>query len=178
VVLAPEDTEEFSPAGKLYTARLNAAFPLSAGAELELGLSGLKGKGSHWEHHRDNVKLAGADFTLKFWSGAYKRFTLQGEYLRLTRDVPAGKLRRDGLYLFGNYRATRYWDFGARFDYAENAFPYITYERNYSLIATRRLTETTTLRAQYKHINLSGEKTDEGWFQLIFGLGPHSHELE
>ncbi|OGR52619.1 MAG: hypothetical protein A2049_05640 [Elusimicrobia bacterium GWA2_62_23] len=178
VVLAPEETEDFSPAGKLYTARLNAAFPLADGAELELGVSGLKGKGSHWEHHQDNIKLAGADFTLKFWPSAYRRFTLQGEYLRLTRDVPVGKLKRDGLYVFGNYRFSKYWDLGARFDYAENAFPVITYERDYSLIATRRLTETTTLRAQYKHINLSGEKTDEGWLQLIFGLGPHSHEME
>ena len=178
VVLAPEETEDFSPAGKIYTGRLNMSFPLSAGAELELGTSFLKGKGSHWEHHQDNIKLSGADFTLKFWPTAYKRLTLQGEYLRLVREVPAGKLKRDGLYLFANYRAGKYWDFGARLDYAENAFPGLTRERDYSLIATRRLTETTTLRAQYKHINLDGEKTDEGWFQLSFGLGPHSHELE
>jgi len=178
VVLAPEETEDFSPAGKVYTARLNMAFPLGSGAELELGGSALKGKGSHWEHHEDNIKLAGADFTLKLWPDAYRRFTLQGEYMRLTREVPVGTLKRDGLYLFANYRASKYWNFGARFDYAENAFPAITYERDYSLIATRNLTETTTLRAQYKHINLSGEKTDEGWVQLTFGLGPHSHELE
>lgn len=177
-VLAPEETEDFSPAGKVYTARLNMAFPLSSGTELELGLSGLKGKGSHWEHHEDNIKLAGADFTLKFWPSAYRRLTLQGEYLRLVREVPVGTLKRDGLYVLVNYRPSKYWDFGARFDYAENAFPGITYERDYSLIATRRLTETTLLRAQYKHVNLSGEKTDEGWVQLIFGLGPHSHELE
>ncbi len=177
-VLAPEETEEFSPAGKVYTARLNLAFPLGSGAELELGGSALKGKGSHWEHHEDNIKLAGADFTLKLWPDAYRRFTLQGEYMRLTREVPVGTLKRDGLYLFANYRISKYYNFGARFDYAENAFPAITYERDYSLIATRNLTETTTLRAQYKHINLSGEKTDEGWLQLSFGLGPHSHELE
>ena len=178
VVLAPAESEEFSPAGKIYTGRMNMSFPLSDGAELELGTSWLKGKGSHWEHHRDNINIAGADFTLKFWPSTYKRFTLQGEYLRLKRDIPVGELKRDGLYFLANYRQSKYWDFGARFDYAENAFPEITYERDYSLIATRHLTETTTLRAQYKHINLSGEKTDEAWFQLIFGLGPHSHEME
>jgi len=178
VVLAPAESEEFSPAGKIYTGRMNVSFPLSDGSELELGASYLKGKGSHWEHHQDNIKLAGADFALKFWPTAYKRLTIQGEYLRLTRDIPVGKLKRDGLYAFANYRQSKYWDFGARFDYAENAFPEITYERDYSLIATRHLTETTTLRAQYKHINLSGGKADEAWFQLIFGLGPHSHELE
>ncbi|MDP2866836.1 MAG: hypothetical protein Q8O90_11390 [Elusimicrobiota bacterium] len=178
VVLAPAESEEFSPAGKIYTGRFNMSFPLSSGAELELGASYLKSKGSHYTHHKDDINLAGADFTLKFWPSTYKRLTLQGEYMRLVRAIPVGKLKRDGFYVFANYRVSKYWDFGARFDYAENAFPAITYERDYSLIATRRLTETTTLRAQYKHINLSGEKTDEGWFQLIFGLGPHSHELE
>jgi len=178
VILAPEDSSEFSPADKIYTSRLNASFPLSAGAELELGTSFLKSKGSHYEHHKDNVKIAGADFTLKFWPTTYKRLTLQGEYMHLIRSVPVGNLKRDGLYAFANYRHSKYWDFGARFDYAENAFPDVTFERDYSLIATRHLTETTTLRAQYKYINLSGDKAKEGWVQLIFGLGPHSHELE
>lgn len=178
VVLEPGESADFSPAGKIYTGRFNLSFPLSAGSELELGTSYLKGNGSHYEHHRDDIRLAGADFTLKFWPSAYRRLTLQGEYMRLTREVPVGKLERDGLYAFANWRFSKYWDLGARFDYAEGAFPAMSRERDYSLIATRRLTETTTLRAQYKHLNLDGEKTDQAWFQLTFGLGPHSHELE
>lgn len=177
-ITASEDGSDFSPAGKIYTGRYNMSFALGAASELELGASYLKGNGSHYEHHKDNIKLAGADFTLKFWPSTYRRFTLQGEYMHLKREVPAGTLNRDGLYVLANYRTSKYWDFGARFDYSENALPSITYERDYSLIATRHLTETTTLRAQYKHINLSGDKADEAWFQIIFGLGPHSHELE
>jgi len=178
VVLAPGESGEFFPADKIYTGRFNTAFQLSAGTELEIGTSFLSGKGAHFEEHKDRMKLAGADITLKLWPSAYRRLTLQGEYFHLARSVPAGELKRDGLYVLADYRLSRYWELGARFDYAENAFPAVTFERDYSLIVTRRLTETTSVRAQYKYRDLSGDKANEGWLQLVFGLGPHTHELE
>jgi len=175
--LVHEDAD-FSPAGKTYTARLNSSFELADKTELELGVSGLKGRGAHYEEHRDNVVVTGADLTLRFWPTAYRRFTFQNEWMHLKRDVPVGKLNRDGFYSFLNYRADKYWDFGARFDYAENAWPEITYERALSAIVTRHLTETSYWRLQYKHRNLDGRNVNEGWLQVSFGIGPHSHELE
>ena len=37
------------------------AFQLASSAELELGGSALKGNGSHYEHHKDDIRLYGAD---------------------------------------------------------------------------------------------------------------------
>ena len=170
--------EDFSPAGKTYTARLNSSFEVADKTELELGVSGLKGRGAHYEEHKDNVEVTGADLTLRLWPSAYKRFTFQNEWMHLKRVVPAGTLHRDGFYSFLNYRADKYWDFGARFDYAEGAWPTISYERALSAMVTRHLTETSYWRLQYKHRNLDGENVNEGWVQVSFGIGPHSHELE
>ncbi|HNW44560.1 MAG TPA: hypothetical protein PKI19_08645 [Elusimicrobiales bacterium] len=175
--LVHEDAD-FSPAGKVYTARLNSSFELADKTELELGVSGLKGRGAHYEEHKDNVEVTGADLTLRFWPSTYQRVTFQNEWLHLKRAVPAGTLHRDGFYSFLNYRADKYWDYGARFDYAEGAWPAISYERSVSAIVTRHLTETSYWRLQYKHRNLDGRNVSEGWLQVSFGIGPHSHELE
>jgi hypothetical protein len=98
--------------------------------------------------------------------------------MHLTRKVPAGRLQRDGLYSFLNYRWNKYWDTGARFDYAEGAFPSKSIERAGSLLAGYHFTETTRLLAQYKARRIDGRTIHEGWLQLAFGIGPHSHELE
>ena len=168
----------FSPAGKVYTARLNSSFALADKTELELGVSGLKGRGAHYEEHMDNVEVTGADITLRLWPSAYTKFTFQNEWMHLKREIPVGTFHRDGFYSFLNYRADKYWDFGARFDYAEGAWPAISYERSLSGIITRHLTETSYWRLQYKHRNLDGKNVNEGWLQVSFGIGPHSHELE
>lgn len=168
----------FSVADKVYTGRLVSSFALGAKSELLIGLNALKGKGSHYEHHQDEVKMGGADLTFKFWPSAYGRWTFQNEWFHLVRKVPVGKLNRDGFYSFLNYRWSRYWDAGVRFDYSENALPAISYERAYSAVLTNHLTETTHARLQYKHRNRDGAKADEAWVQLSFGLGPHSHDLE
>ncbi len=177
-VTTSDEHSDFSPAGKTYTARLNSSFEVADKTELELGVSGLKGRGAHYEEHMDNVEVTGADLTLRLWPSAYKKFTFQNEWMHLKREVPVGTLRRDGFYSFLNYRADKYWDFGARFDYAEGALPSISYERSLSAIVTRHLTETSYWRVQYKHRNLDGENVNEGWLQVSFGIGPHSHELE
>lgn len=175
--LVHEDAD-FSPAGKVYTARINSSFALADKTELELGMSGLKGRGAHYEDHLDNVVVTGVDLTLRSWPTAYKKFTFQNEWMHLKREVPVGTLNRDGFYSFLNYRTDKYWDFGARFDYAENAWPAISYARALSGIITRHLTETSYWRLQYKHRNLDGKAVNEGWLQVSFGIGPHSHELE
>ncbi len=170
--------EEFSPADKVYTFRWNSSFEVGSQKELELGVSGLKGRGAHYKEHKDNVEVTGADLTFKWFPSTYKKWTFQNEWMHLKREVPIGELNRDGFYSFLNYRSNKYWDYGLRFDYSENAFPTISYERAFSAIITRHLTETSYWRLTGKHRNINGENITEGWFQLSFGIGPHSHELE
>ncbi|MEW5951632.1 MAG: hypothetical protein AB1637_07065 [Elusimicrobiota bacterium] len=172
------DDSSFSPSDKVYTARWNSSFDMNGQKEIEIGLSGLKGRGAHYQEHKDNVEMIGADITFKWFPDSYKKWTFQNEWMRLKRDIPVGTLNRDGFYSFLNYRADKYWDYGVRLDYSENAWPQISYERSFSAIITRHLTETSYWRITGKHRNINGKNISEGWFQLSFGIGPHSHELE
>ncbi|MDI6786169.1 MAG: hypothetical protein QMD92_05605, partial [bacterium] len=163
----------------VYTGRLWLSFPTSNKSELEVGISGAKGKGVHYKKHLDRAEVYGVDLTYKLWPSSYTRFLLQGEWLHLTREVPVGTLKRDGFYALLNYKFNRYWNVGLRYDYAESAWPpidKINDEASTSLIISRSLTETTGMRAQYK--NNSGSKEDEAYLQITFGIGPHSHQLE
>ncbi|MDI6736571.1 MAG: hypothetical protein QME42_10360 [bacterium] len=166
---------EFGLRDGVYTARLWTSFPISDKSELEVGLSGAKGRGAHYEEHKDNAKVYGVDVTYKFWPSAYNRLLLQGEWLQLTREVPPGTLKRTGFYSLLNYKVNKYWDIGIRYDESENAWPDRVKKASTTGILTKHLTETTSLRTQYK-CNSHGK--DEAYLQIAFGIGPHSHPLE
>lgn len=169
---------DFYPTDKIYSFRWNSSFEIADNKDIEFGLSGIKGRGPHYTEHKDNVEIVGADITFRWFPSSYKKWTFQNEWIHLKREIPIGKLNREGFYSFINYRADKYWDFGIRFDYSENAWPGVLYERGVSAIVTRHLTETSYWRFTTKHVNASSKNITEEWFQLSFGLGPHSHELE
>ncbi|MFH1563771.1 MAG: hypothetical protein ABIF11_10220 [Nitrospirota bacterium] len=169
---------EFGLRDGVYTARLWTSFPISADSELEVGISGAKGKGAHYEEHMDNAEVYGVDITYKLCPSAHSRVIFQSEWLQLTREVPPGTLKRNGFYSLLNYKANKYWDVGLRYDYAESAWPPLDEKddkASTSFIITKNLTETTGLRAQYK---ANGHSKDEAYLQIFFGIGPHSHPLE
>ncbi|MBI4669469.1 MAG: hypothetical protein HY747_09875 [Elusimicrobia bacterium] len=173
------ESEEFSLADKAYTGRLRTSFAPTKKTEFELGSSVAKGKGAHFSHHKDNAIVFGADLTLRAWPTAYRRWIFQNEWFYLKREVPVGKLYRNGAYSYLNYRFTKYWDAGVRWDYAEGAFPVNEIERAVSGIVHYHLTETSMLGVQYKKRYLENNKeVNEAWLRLAFGIGPHSHELE
>lgn len=172
------ESEEYSLADKVYTGRLKTSFAPTPKSELELGSSLATGHGAHWEEHQDEAKVYGVDLTFKAWPSSYQRWTFQNEYMHLARKVPVGRLQRDGFYSFLNYRWNKYWDTGVRFDYAEGAFPTQSIERGGSVLASYHFTETTRAMVQYKVRRINGRTVNEGWLQLAFGFGPHSHELE
>lgn len=174
----PDPAKEFSPKDKTYTARLNTSFEISHNRELEIGVSGLTGRGPNFGVSKDNVKVLGADLTLKIFLASYQKILFQNEWMHLKRDIEDKKINRDGFYSFINYRINQYWDFGTRFDYSENPEKDISYERDLSFIITRHLTETSYYRLTAKHRNIDGKNLTEGWIQVSFGIGPHSHELE
>lgn len=175
-----EEEATFQFSDEVYTARAQVSFEPMDKAELEFGSSLAYGHGSHYAEHRDKSEVVGADMTFRMWPTAYKRLIFRTEWLYMTRRVPPGKLHRHGLYSFLNYRFNKYFDLGARFDYAEDAFPAVTIERAGSGIATYHFTESTAIQAQYKHRRLDpiNRTVAEGWVRLVFGIGPHSHELE
>ncbi len=167
--------KEFGLRDEVYTTRLWLSFPLTNESELELGMSGAKGRGAHYKEHMDNAEVYGVDVTYKLWPATQNRLIFQGEWLKLIRELPIGTLKRTGFYSLLNYKVDKYWDVGIRYDNSENAWPDKEENESVSGILTKHLTETTCLRAQYK-CNSHGK--DEAYLQIAFGIGPHSHPLE
>lgn len=163
-------------AQETYSTRLWSAFDLTENQELEIGLSGLKGYGTHYSDHKDKVKIGGVDLTYRFLGEKQKRLLFQNEFLFLDRDVPVGDLDRWGFYSLLNYRFDKYWDIGSRFDWMETPFPDMKNKYSLSGILTRSLTETTKLRLQYKYNPKEDDHTV--YLQAVFGIGPHAHPLE
>jgi len=180
---------EFGLADEVYSCKLWSSFPTSEKSELELGLSGATGKGSGYTHHKDEAKVTGLDLTYKLWPSAHTRLIFQNEILYLVRNIPTGEIKRSGFYSYLGYRFNKYWSSGLRYDDAEDAFPHADDSGNLSVnvsertksasaIVTRDLTETTQLRLQYKYYFEGPKDVSEGYLQITFGIGPHSHLLE
>jgi len=168
--------ETLGLAEETYTLRSWNSFSLGTSQELEIGLNALKSYGTHFSHHKDKVKLLGVDLTYRNFLESYKKVLFQNEFFWLEREVPEGDLDRFGFYSFLNYRWSKYWDIGIRYDFAETPFPDKEEIFFVSAILTRNLTETTKLRLQYKYD--IEEENHTLYLQCIFGIGPHAHPLE
>ncbi len=171
-----EEPQEFGLADEVYSTRLWTSFALGETSELEIGASGVTGRGSHYLEHQDDAKVVGLDLTYKLWPSTYERLIFQNEVLHLIRNVPAGELKRWGFYNFVGYQLNKYWDAGLRYDWSENAFPEKEHTSGLSAILTNHLTETTNVRFQYSY---SFEQiSHQAFLQIVFGIGPHSHPLQ
>jgi hypothetical protein len=171
-----EDTMVLGMAHYNYLTRLWSSFELSSDQELEVGLNGITGYGTHFQEHTDKVTITGLDLTYKHFLSSYRKLLFQNEVYTLKREVPVGTLNSLGFYNFLNYRMNQYWDYGIRYDYLETPYP-DTITRSYiSVIITHSLTEMTKARIQ---CSKSLRNSDYAIYcQLTFGIGPHSHPLE
>lgn len=178
---APE-SGEFGLKGSLVTGRLWSSFAQAETAELEFGASYLSGNGPEHPKKADGITGMGMDVTYKYWFTTYRRLMLQIETLVMNRrgDLLTGQM--NGFFCYAGYKFNKYWDAGFRYDAADNVLPLNTdsslKERKSSVtvIATNRLTEVTRLRVQAGYD--VEDKSAEGFLQLIFGIGPHSHALQ
>lgn len=182
----PSDTSTiFHGAGAAFddrfsTLRLWTSYPLKPNTELELGASYARGAGAipPGETIRPRVGVTGADLSYRVFQGNNKRLLLRGEYLwrRSARpDYPTAQ----GFYLLADQRLDAYREFGLRYDWSE--FPYAPglRESSMSAIFTNQLTEQTYLRLQLTHGSRPGKHSyNEMWLQWVWGVGPHTHNLE
>ncbi|MBI1853507.1 MAG: hypothetical protein HYR85_24485 [Planctomycetes bacterium] len=94
---------------------------LTENQSIDVGVSDLFGYGDH--QARDNVNLAGTDFTYKWRPlerGEYQSFLAQGEMFFLNKEVTAGPDANSfGAYAYAQYQPMRNVYFGNRWDYAE-----------------------------------------------------------
>ena len=166
----------FALSNHFYTAKLTTSLPLSDQSEWELGISGATGSGPNYTVAADSTKLLGLHTVYRQWLDAYAKLQLQAEWFQLSRTQNGTGINRNGAYLYAGYQWDKYWSVGFLYNISDSGEQTNTLTKNYNLILTNKLTETTKIRAQYTYN--PNEKTNEVWAQLIFGLGPHSHVLQ
>lgn len=172
----PSSETAFSPVSTMTHARLWTSWEDSWGGELELGASGLWGKGPLYQSETDTFSLWGVDATYKLWPDTLSRWMLQTEAMFLNRSLASQLLNRWGGYVYLGYQWDRDWEWGVRGDYAQSAQESGASSEKLSLLISDRLTETTKARVQYTYDTDTGDS--QITMQLLFGLGPHSHVLQ
>lgn len=155
-------------------------FQLTDDSALQVGFSGATGK----SEEARRTYLYGLDLTYK-WKPLDRPFTsltLQGELLFSHRkaevDLDRGTVEqsfdRYGFYVFGDYRLSRRWFGGMRFDWSQ--FPKERGTREWALspVLTFWPSEFSQFRVQYTFTNRNfGRDAHEIFLQTSFSLGPH-----
>lgn len=163
------------------TARLWTSYPMSENSEFELGGSYLGGKSNEdpLTGLTDYVHIKGVDLSYRHFGEGSKRLLLRGEQFWRTGTTDSDDAQAKGYYLFANYRPNKYGSVGLLYDWSE--FPQATglHESAASLILTKQFSEQYYLRLQA----IRGNRPDCGyynelWLQWVWGVGPHTHNLE
>ena len=157
---------------------LKAYRDLSEDANLELGGSwtranNLEGPGFH-------TSLTGIDGTFR-WKplrqGLYRSILVRAEWTLSERETPAGTVRADGYYVWGQYQLGRRWFAGFRHDESDHADDAARRDRGNSLVLTFWPSEFSQVRAQLRRNRYDrpdGAITaTELLLQLQFVIGAH-----
>jgi hypothetical protein len=162
------------------TARLWASRPLGESNELELGTSYARGPAEGFANPGSgHADLRGLDLTYRHFGEGTSRLLLRGEGIwRHEGDGFTGSTAH-GYYLFGNYRKTKDSSLGLLWDWSEFSQAPDFHESALSLILTKQFSEQYYLRLQGTHGSRPGDNSyDELLLQWVWGVGPHTHNLE
>ena len=172
--------------GNFQTARLWSGIPLGAKQELELGASYARGGASAVNDDGDELAggrntLHGLDISYRKFTGANKRLLLRSEYFgsRPSNGLESVFNSASGYYGLANYRFNKFNDVGLL--YENSGFPQATDQREKatSLIFTKQFTEQFYARLHLTRGDSPfGGNYNQAILQFVFGLGPHTHNLE
>lgn len=166
------------------TLRLWAGSKAGPDGELEAGLSGARGNGQRYALTSSTLDhpqttLAGADLSYRHFGKGSSRTLIRGEYIWHQAKSDLNKDTARGYYVLADHRVSPYREYGLRYDWSEYAFAPGLHEAAVSGIFTNQLTEQTYLRLQLIHGDRPGKSNfNEAWFEWVWGLGPHTHNLE
>lgn len=159
--------------------RLKGYGDLSEAANLEVGASWTSGNNLEGPGFR--TCLVGADATFRWKplrTGLYRSALVRGEWVFSDRETPAGRVRANGGYLFGQFQLARRWFAGARADLAEHGDDAARRDRGASLVLTFWPSEFSQVRAQARRVRY--ERAEDGpanatelLLQLQFSIGAH-----
>lgn len=159
----------------VYNTRVYANVPVGDNADAGFGYS------AAWEEHPMTV-LHGLDFTFTYrWIEKYRWIKWQNEYIYAELQNP--DRTPQGAYSMLEYSINKNWRIGTRWDiseYNENE-RFSQWANSYFL--TYLFNEHLYLRATYRYRDFADmpdmhqEAENTIWFQLVWGLGPHSHGI-
>ncbi|NLB96034.1 MAG: hypothetical protein GX785_10025 [Armatimonadetes bacterium] len=169
---------------KFYTGRLWSGLPIGARGELEFGGS--------WAHGTTeqiplpsgalgsrSLQLTGLDVSYRAYGKEARRLLLRAEHLWHRYRSDLGREMTTGYYALVNYRWNKYNDFGVLYDWTEIPGLHGHHESALSAIFTRQFTEQTYARLQLTRGDRPGMRNyTEAWLQMVWGIGPHTHQLE
>lgn len=148
---------------------------LTDDTNLEIGYSHARGHNELGSGFR--TMLNGADLTLRWKPLArsiYNSFLWRTEAVWSHRDQLDGPQRSFGLYSSVDFRLSRRWTVGARYDWSERAADAQQLDRGASLLATYWFSEFSQLRGQFRRARYDGHKdASELRLQLSFVFGAH-----
>lgn len=162
------------------TARLWTGYPINDYNELELGGSFAKGAANGFALPGDGqATLTGIDATYRHFGEGSSRLLLRGEAIWRNEFISNLLSSTSGYYIFGDYKWNRYSNLGLMYSWSQ--FPQLPklHESMISLILTKQFSEQYYIRLQGN----VGSRPDaprysELWLQWVWGLGPHTHNLE
>ena len=159
----------------LVTARLWNAYSLSDDKELEVGLNYLQGNAAA-SSSDDKQDVVGLDVTYKLELSPSKFVAVQSEYYSATYgEEGESRESQSGFFVSGLYDINSHYQVGLRFDSLGMHGDEGSDTSQWSIVGSRKLTDTSKLRLQY---STGDGVSDTILAQFVFGMGPHSHVLQ
>ena len=123
--------------------------------------------------------MRGLDLTYRRYGTGSKRLLLRGEQFSRRQTGELGSQTARGYYLFANNRFDKYNDVGLLYSWSEFPQAPDLHEQALSLILTRQFAEQYYLRLQANRGSRPGKDPyHEFYLQWVWGVGPHTHNLE
>ena len=156
-------------------AHLRAYRDLSESTNLEIGGSYARG---HNDHGSEFVtQLYGTDVTLRWRPlrrAIYHSFAGRAELVWSRREQSSGLEEAFGGFVSADYRLSRRWFFGGRYDWSDRAREADVRDRGCSVVTTFWPSELTQIRGQYRRTRFGdGPTANEFLFQTLFTIGAH-----
>jgi len=159
----------------------------------EIGLSGLTGPNGLTDNGRSD--LASLDFNY-VWEpvqrARYRSVELRGEFIGTRLKGDDEETRSLSFYTYLDYRFSRRWKVGFRYDNAELPWPVNLHDEQPFTESLREeaitpyftfwQSEFVRLRFQYQYVErdfvsaAGPEKDNRAWVQVTFAAGPHKHD--
>ncbi|WP_309685301.1 hypothetical protein [Armatimonas sp.] len=149
-----------------------------SGGDLELGASDAQGKGVGYGGFSPQNTLHGLDLTYRTTATDSQRTLVRSEWLSHEQKGSGTTRRAEGYYVSVDKRSGPFRSLGVRYDNSGSPWA-VGREKSFSLIQTHQLTEQTYFRLQATHGDRPGQKGfNELRLQWVWGVGPHTHNLE